>query len=943
MRREDRKMARLPLQGLGQFVGLCAGSLALSGGATLQGGFANAAELTPPPLVPVEPPAVSRLLPNNTAFALFMNPDEKLWQSLTQFQSFPRDMTTPGWLFSGAFQGINYHGDIQPWLGGLSAGVMLVEPETGESRYATVLPVKDAAQMPKFLDRLKRHRSNKLPVTRSHNGVSILYWEPERFPAFDPPSEENVEQLEAVKSKTEKSQPSDSQPSDRPVADPAETLPKIPESAVSGDITAPSRKKMIEFGGFAAAYLPSGFVVVSEKLETVQYLIDRQPINHQPLPDALVHSPAFQRTLQDSRYPKSLLTGFGDYSLLLKSSLADVRNLANPFFSIDPNSPELKLGFNLIDQYQDRVDAFLWMQPEGLEAQASIHLKKSLPTSLTTMFTSPNRLATQMPAVTYGMSDGNNLASFWNLLMLGLNANPKTKKLVADFRSASQKNVGIDDRDIFPWMDREYAIYGFPTRGGLFPKFDSKLELGLGMLVQTSDRPKAEVALKKIESALGKVSNGLFKVTQRTVKDQKLTSWEFPHWDSKVKSPVSTLAYQWSTPDTLTIFSGAEASLNLLPKPWQTLDQSPNFKAAIAPLPTENMGYSYLNPPAILSLANRFGFSSWFKTPDAPEDPEMDLSKIINSVFSVAGTGTIQERVITSDGFTKLATRAKPTLSASDLLQRAQLKLGMDDDWAIANFNRSLALDPNQPEAYFGRASAKQTSQDYRGAVEDYDRVLAVQPKRVEALRYRSQSKNELFDYSGAIADATQGLELKPDADEKRFLYESRAKAAIAQGNYDSALKDIAQVPAEDRDSLGSMTCLASARARRSDAVQRCDEAIEAIRLKDQPSDEDQPSDATPSIPEAPVYESFIPANLLAPRCLARTVKRDPKSFQDCGKAITADPENPIVYELEGEARLVSGDRVGALRSLTKALTRYQALGDQTAIDRTQALIKQAQ
>ena len=83
---------------------VCAGSFLLPG-------KARTAELVPPVRRSVDRaeravviPAVSRLLPATTAALLLLNPDPKLWQSLAQFKSFPRDMTTPGSLFSGAHE-----------------------------------------------------------------------------------------------------------------------------------------------------------------------------------------------------------------------------------------------------------------------------------------------------------------------------------------------------------------------------------------------------------------------------------------------------------------------------------------------------------------------------------------------------------------------------------------------------------------------------------------------------------------------------------------------------------------------------------------------------------------------------------------------------------------------------------------------------------------------
>ena len=907
-----------------RFIPLVLGPVVYAGSFLLPG-KARTSELVPP-VVPavvtttreVVIPAVSRLLPENTAGLFLLNPDPKLWQSLAQFKSFPRDMTTPGSLFSGAFQGLTYHGDIAPWLGGPMGIAMVLDADRTHTYNAMVAPVQDATQMPKFLDRAKRSRGTTLPVMRTYNGVSILYWAPKKFTY-------RADEVPMV---------------DDPMADDADIEVEVAELMVGessvGKAAGGKKPKTREYGGYAIAYLPSGYVVASEKLKAVEYVIDAQTGTSK-----LADVPAFRRMLQDDRYSKSLISGYGNYELILQSDVMK----ASPQASTVPaflSSPEYKAGIKLFGSIQDRVDGFLWIQPEGLQMQASFHLKQPLPSSTAGLFRSPNALVQRMPAVTYSMSDGSDLASFWKVAIAAIEVVPTFKKELNNFRSYSQKSFGLDDRDIFPWMDQEYAGFVFPTRVGIFPKLESKLELGLGGIFQTSQRPAAITALKKVEMALIKLSGGQMKVQSRSVNGQSLTSWEMPGFKGKNdKSTVSVAAYQWASPDTLMLFSGAESSANLLPKPWQSLDQSANFKAAIAPLPKDNMGYSYINPPAVLALANRFGFASWFKTPATPPgDPELDVSNIVNGVFSVAGTTAIQGTQISSDGFAKLATRPIPTLTAQTFLERAQLKLGDDNDWAIANFTRSLELDPKQADAYYGRGSAKQSSRDFRGAIADFDRTLEMEPQKIDALRFRAEAKTEIYDYTGAIADATQGLGLKPDADSLSSFYEKRATGLIAQGNYSAALNDLNEANKADNvaTQIHNLQCVASARSLLPDAFKLCNDAIAAYIGEDSLLKGSDLAQADP----AAESEIFIPGTLSAHRCLARVQRKDVKAFQDCGKAINSEPDNPIVYELQGQARLESGDKRGAMLSLEKALKLYQVSDDATAIDRTQALLKKA-
>ncbi len=934
---------------------------------------------------PVEVPAVSRLLPDSVVGVFLVNPEPKLWQDLAKFKTFPRDVTTPGWIFSTLVPGMSYHGDIAPWIGGPVGTVLLLNPDQTANTYATIAPVRDPGQMPKFFDRVKRSRTGKLPTTKLYNGTSILFWEPEKVPDFFSEfesedseevtidSEPNSKASEAAKKageaagkageavkktgnapkKTTKAPKKAIEPAPKAgeavkdgskVETPPTTTPKESPEAKP----APKPKKTIEVGGFAAAYLKSGFVVTSESLSAVQQLIDAEAGTSRRLADV----PGFQRMIQDDRYPKSLVSGYANLGSLMKSSKLNTPKgfeAFNDFPLFQNQSPEQLT--ELINQGSDGVDGFVWAPPEGIQAQVGVHFKATIAPALITSTNSPNALVSRIPAINYGMSGSTNLAFFWRAFTTAMDSNKTTKKGLKSVRDFSQGTFGVDDRDIFPWMDKEYIGFAFPTQGSPLKLIDPKLAVGFGGFFQTSDRPAATTALKKVETALTKLTNGEFKVTTRKVGDQSLTSWEFPGPSATppkpvkptkgkptkpVKStpgaPVSVLAYQWTSDDTLAILSGADTAKNVLPKPWQPLDQAINFKDAIAPLPPQNMGYFYFNPPVILALANQFGLTKTFQPPATETDPELDLGTAINSIFSVAGTTALQPKQLTSEGYAKLATRPIPKLTAQEFIDRAKLKAGTDTDWAIANYSRALSLDSGNADAYYGRATAQSQNNNPLGAIEDYDRTLQLEPKKVQAYLDRAKSKNQAYDYLGSLTDANQALGLTKEPSLQSDAYYLRSVSQFNQSNYSNALEDLNQSTTlnPDRTEASSTKCFIEARAAKPTALATCQEAAGTLAVIEQPT----------AVNPSESYDER-PAELSAHLCLARAQAKEPKAFQDCGKALTKEPENPIVHEVQGLARLASGDRKGAIFSLEKALTLYTQLGDRTAVDRVQTKLTQ--
>ena len=52
---------------------------------------------------------------------------------------------------------------------------------------------------------------------------------------------------------------------------------------------------------------------------------------------------------------------------------------------------------------------------------------------------------------------------------------------------------------------------------------------------------------------------------------------------------------------------------------------------------------------------------------------------------------------------------------------------------AIGDFERKIALDPQSAEAYYNRANAKFALGDKQGAIRDYDKAIAINPQDAEA------------------------------------------------------------------------------------------------------------------------------------------------------------------------------------------------------------------
>ena len=106
---------------------------------------------------------------------------------------------------------------------------------------------------------------------------------------------------------------------------------------------------------------------------------------------------------------------------------------------------------------------------------------------------------------------------------------------------------------------------------------------------------------------------------------------------------------------------------------------------------------------------------------------------------------------------------------------------------AAANYERAIALEPDNAEAYHWRGIVKDAQGDYAGAIADFDRAIALNPDDADIYYNRGVTKANQGDYAGAIADYNRVVALDPD---NMAVFDDRAVAKAALGDHAGALAD---------------------------------------------------------------------------------------------------------------------------------------------------------
>jgi tetratricopeptide (TPR) repeat protein len=198
-----------------------------------------------------------------------------------------------------------------------------------------------------------------------------------------------------------------------------------------------------------------------------------------------------------------------------------------------------------------------------------------------------------------------------------------------------------------------------------------------------------------------------------------------------------------------------------------------------------------------------------------------------------------------------------------------------DDEQALVDYDRAIALDPGHAFAYNNRGNARSAQGDLEGAIADYDRAIDIDPDDALAYYNRGLARYAQGDLKGAIADHTRAIELDPDVD----AYVSRGLARYDQGDLEGAIADYTWAIELDLDCVAAYVSRGIARSAQGD-------------LEGAIADYDRAIDIDPD--DAVAYNN---------RGLARYARGDLEgAIADYTRAIDIDPDYAFAYWLRGEA-----------------------------------------
>ncbi len=262
-----------------------------------------------------------------------------------------------------------------------------------------------------------------------------------------------------------------------------------------------------------------------------------------------------------------------------------------PVSTNSPNSPKpLSTQPTLNQQQYQGVATNVILEPQGLRFQGVSWLKpdskqKFLPKNDVKIM--PQRL----PADTFLMFSGSSLQQFW-LDYIDGQGNPLLPISPEAVRSGLKSFTNLDlDEDLLSWMQGEFTVALLPSAANV----TSRLKAGVVIMVQASDRPKAEKTLKRLDEIAA--NNYQFQVESNQLNGQPVTNWVSPLVGLNI-------SHGWLDGNVAFLTFGAPIATGIVPQPREALATNSQFQQTLPGMGQAHNGKLFINVDTAINANN---------------------------------------------------------------------------------------------------------------------------------------------------------------------------------------------------------------------------------------------------------------------------------------------------------------------------------------------------
>ncbi len=208
-----------------------------------------------------------------------------------------------------------------------------------------------------------------------------------------------------------------------------------------------------------------------------------------------------------------------------------------------------------------------------------------------------SKLLAKFPSETMALFNGGGISQIWSQFISQAEAEPM---LVWGLELMRQglATTGLDaDREIFGWMDGEFAMGAIASNEGLM----GQVGVGGAMLWQTSDRSTARRFFEKLDAIA--TTTPQVSLKQATLNGKQVTQWQ-------IFGLGTFLGHGWLDEQTVFIATGEPIVELMTEEPSNPLQSSTSFQGITGSLPDPNQGYFYLDLEQFVSWLERYPYAA---------------------------------------------------------------------------------------------------------------------------------------------------------------------------------------------------------------------------------------------------------------------------------------------------------------------------------------------
>lgn len=201
----------------------------------------------------------------------------------------------------------------------------------------------------------------------------------------------------------------------------------------------------------------------------------------------------------------------------------------------------------------------------------------------------PGKMVSKFPLNTVALISGYGISQGWKEAVTQAKKNPQFNAQVNGIRNYLKENVNLDlDKEILPWMDREFAVGAFPANEGVL----APMGFSAAFVVKTSDRKAAETALSKLDKL---AQTNSIDIDRRHIEGKPVTEWS--------NDQGVLLGHGWLDKESMFVAVGRPI-VEAMASSSKTLEKSKAFQTVTSSLPKPNTGSFYVDMDTVMSVFN---------------------------------------------------------------------------------------------------------------------------------------------------------------------------------------------------------------------------------------------------------------------------------------------------------------------------------------------------